>query len=88
MVIYQLPNGKIVWLTLEELLEITDEDISFLVSLDYGESAANPWLGSVLPHNTKSTRFEEMGDDDEINGLDLPPDDFDMGLDIPDVDYD
>lgn len=88
MVIYQLPNGKIVYLTVEEFLELSDEDIAYLLSMDYGESANSPWLGSVLPHNSKNKDWGDSTDDSDPSGLDLPPDDFDMGLDIPDIDYD
>ena len=88
MVIYQLPNGKIVYLTMEEFLDLSDEDIAYLLSIDFGESANSPWLGSVLPHNTRSSDFSLNADDEDVSGLDLPPDDFDMGLDIPDVDFD
>lgn len=83
MVIYQLPNGKIIRITFEQYLDLSDEDIVYLVSIDFGESASSPWLGSVLPHNTKSVDFEPTSDDDDP-GLELPPDDFDLGFDIPD----
>jgi len=88
LVIYQLPNGKVVYLTIEELLELSDEDIAYLLSIDYGESANNPWLGSVLPNNSKNSRFEASDDESDMNGLELPPEDFDMGFDIPDIDLD
>lgn len=88
MVIYQLPNGKVVWLTFEQYIDLTDEDIAFLISIDYGDSANSPWLGSVLPTNQKNQRFENLDDDDDGGNIDLPPDDFDMGFDLPDdVDY-
>jgi hypothetical protein len=35
--LYQLPNGKVVHLSIEEYLELTDLDIQFLMSIDYGE---------------------------------------------------
>jgi len=73
---------------MEEFLDLSDEDIVYLLSIDFGESANSPWLGSVLPHNTRSSDFSTSADDEDISGLDLPPDDFDMGLDIPDVDFD
>jgi hypothetical protein len=88
LVIYQLPNGKIVYLTVEELLDLSDEDIAYLLSIDYGESANSPWLGSVLPNKNRSSDFSSNTDDDDVSGPELPPDDFDMGLDIPDVDFD
>lgn len=87
MVIYQLPNGKIIRLTLEEYLDLSDEDIVYLVSIDFGESAQSPWIGSVLPHNTKSKDFDAFDDDADSNIIGELPDDFDMGLDIPDADF-
>lgn len=87
MVIYQLPNGKIIRLTLEEYLELSDEDIVYLVSIDFGESAQSPWTGSVLPHNTKSKDFDLFDEDGDSNIRGDLPDDFDMGLDIPDADF-
>jgi hypothetical protein len=47
-VYYQLPNGKTVYLTIEEFLSLTDQDIQYLVSLDYGESILNPFSGSAV----------------------------------------
>jgi len=88
LVIYQLPNGKIVYLTMEEFLDLSDEDIAYLLSIDYGESANSPWLGSVLPHNTKNANFDTTDDESDRNGLELPPEDFDMGFDTPDMDFD
>lgn len=87
MVIYQLPNGKIIRLTLEEYLDLSDEDIVYLVSIDFGESAQSPWTGSVLPYNTKGKDFENFEEDGDSNIRGDLPEDFDMGLDIPDVDF-
>lgn len=86
--IYQLPNGKIIRITVEEYLELTDEEITYIVSLDYGESAANPWLGSSLPYNSKRFDVEDYEESSEIGDSQLPFDDYDEGLDIPDVDLD
>lgn len=83
ILIYQLPNGKCIRLSLEEYLELTDEEINYIVSLDYGESAVNPWAGSVLPTNSKSLRLESDNEDDDINITDIPGSDFDDFLDIP-----
>ena len=82
MIIYQLPNGKIVRLTLEEYLSLTEDDISYLVIIDYGESAQNPWIGSSLPYNTKHIHIENYEDSDpEMPDLS----DFEDGMfEIPD----
>lgn len=84
VLIYQLPNGKIIRLSIEEYLELTDEEIIYIVSLDFGESAANPWTGSVLPSNCKRNVVETNDDDDlDVNPTDIPGVDYDDLLDIP-----
>ena len=35
--LYQLPNGKIIFLTIEQFLDLTDEDIQYMISVDFGE---------------------------------------------------
>ena len=45
--LYQLPNGKVVYLSIEEYLDLTDEDVQYLMSLDYGEHIVNPFSGSA-----------------------------------------
>ncbi len=81
--IYQLPNGKIIRLSIEEYLEITDEDILYLISIDYGESSINPWSGSVLPDNSKKVYMDDL-DNEEESSIDLNFFDSDESLDIPD----
>jgi len=95
--IYQLPNGKVINLTLEEYLDLSDHDIQFLISVDAGNYASSPWHGSHLKKQEKAKRKEEIEDksldysidDDELciqinqqyNELQLP-DDFIDNLDI------
>ncbi len=55
---YQLPNGKVVYLTVEEYLELTDLDIQFLMSLDYGEHIIDPFLGSAVDRNTREKYYD------------------------------
>lgn len=87
--IYQLPNGKIIRITLEEYLDLSDEEITYLVSLDCGESAANPWLGSSLPYNPKRFEIEDYEESSEVGDASFPFDAFDEGFDVPnDVDLD
>lgn len=79
---YQLPNGKVVYLTVEEYLELTDLDIQFLMSLDYGEHIIDPFLGSAVDRNTREKYydFEFLPQDEEdINDIvsdDIPFDDI------------
>ena len=82
---YQLPNGKVIQLTIEEYLALTDLDIQYLMSLDYGEHIIDPFLGSAIEKNSKSkfidTEFLPMEDYD-LN--DIPSDDspFDDIIDL------
>lgn len=46
--LYNLPNGKVIELSVEQYLELTDEELEYLISINYGESIENPFFGSVL----------------------------------------
>jgi hypothetical protein len=80
--LYQLPNGKVIQLTIEEYLALTDLDIQYLMSLDYGEHITDPFLGSAVEKNSKSkfidTDFLPLEDYDlnDIPSEDCPFDDI------------
>jgi len=46
--LYQLPNGKVINISLDDYLNLTDEDIQALVALNYGEYATSYWYKSCL----------------------------------------
>lgn len=58
--LYQLPNGKVITLTVEEYLDLTDTDIQYLVSLDAGEGSVSPWHQSAI----RSSRYVNLSDID------------------------
>ena len=62
---YSLPNGKVIILSLEEFLELTDEDIQYLISIDAGEDLDSPFIGSYLK---KPIDIPDLEDD----SLDIP----------------
>jgi hypothetical protein len=80
--LYQLPNGKVIYLTIDQYLELTDLDVQYLMSVDAGEHAINPFTDSAISRNTveKQYDFDYYGDDDnEINQIvseDIPFDDL------------
>lgn len=79
--LYQLPNGKVIFLTIEQYLDLTDEDEQYLMSLDAGEYALNPFLESAVLQNTKEKYydFDYLPDDescDDIISDDAPFDDI------------
>lgn len=75
--LYQLPNGKTIYLTVEEYYNLTDEQFQDLVASGYGETPSNPFYGSVIKHPVR----ESSEEDEELvdHGLD-----YDVGGDEPD----
>jgi len=73
LILYQLPNGKVIRLTIDEYIDLTDEDISYLVSIDYGEVTSNPWTGSVLSQHGEINIIEIDNSDEDLV---IPPDLF------------
>lgn len=82
--LYQLPNGKVIHLTLDQYLDLTDEDIQYLMSVDFGDYYINPFTDSAVVENTKEKYydFDYLPDDESIN--DIPSDDqpFDDIIDL------
>lgn len=93
-VLYQLPNGKTIYLTIEEFLSLTDQDIQYLVSVDCGEAILNPFRGSATVDKSQPNKeydFDYLVNDEEdeprINSTVISGEDdilFDDIIDIPD----
>lgn len=87
MILYQLPNGKSIYITVEEYLNLTDADIQYLLSINYGESILDPFYGSAVEQNSEEKVYDFdylPNDEDDINDIasdDEPFDDIiDLGL--------
>jgi hypothetical protein len=64
--IYQLPNGKVIEITIEQFLRMTDEDMQYMIANNFGEEINNPFFDSVLntfEHNNEEL-IEEIGLDE------------------------
>lgn len=59
--LYQLPNGKVINISLDDYLNLTDEDIQALVALNYGEYATSYWYKSCI--DTGDIPPEEVRDE-------------------------
>lgn len=92
--LYQLPTGKVISLTIDEYLNLTDQDIQFLVSVNAGEYANSPWVGSSIKHNSSNKDYitsdidytdpdEDKSHGDNPGSNDVPLDDIE---DMPDPD--
>ena len=82
---YQLTTGKVVKLSLEEFLELTDADVQFLMSIDYGDHIIDPFHGSAVENTSlKEYDFSFIPSDDEISLDSIASDDepFDDIIDL------
>jgi hypothetical protein len=88
--LFQLPNGKTVYLTVEEYLDLTDIDIQYLMSINYGESIQNPWHGSSISKSTPKDKISDDLDyqDDEISDNFVEFNEFNHGITSDDYDLD
>ena len=87
VMLYQLPNGKVVHLSIEEYLDLTDEDVQYLMSIDYGEHIRDPFTGSAVDRNTRDKYydFEFLPLDDEaLNDIISDDQPFDDIIDLSD----
>lgn len=88
--LYQLPNGKVIYLTVEQFLELTDLDIQYFMSIDGGDYAPNPFTDSAVVQNSKEHYYDfdylvdDEGDDKNIDD-DIPFDEIiDLGNTLED----
>lgn len=56
---YQLPNGKVIEMSVEQYIEMTDEELEYLIAYNYGDHLENPWIGSVL-NKVESEEIDEQ----------------------------
>ena len=88
--LYQLPNGKVIYISIEQFLDLSDEDIQYMMSLDYGEYATNPFTDSAVIQNAKEKHydFDYLVDDENSNETISDDEPFDDIIDLTDpLDY-
>jgi hypothetical protein len=80
---YQLPNGKVVHISVEEYLNLKDRDVQYLLSINAGEYISNPWSGSSISKTEEPEIKEE--EEEEVNEVETYFEDyFPDDNDIPD----
>jgi len=88
--LYQLPNGKVIHISIEQFLELSDQDIQYMMSIDYGEYATNPFTDSAINQNVKEKHydFDYLADDEDNNETISDDEPFDDIIDLSDsLDY-
>jgi hypothetical protein len=81
--LYQLPNGKVIYLSVEQYLELTDLDVQYLMSIDYGDHIVNPFTDSAIDINTKEKYYDfDYLTDDESENIVSDDEPFDDIIDL------
>ncbi len=58
--LYSLPNGKVIEISVEQYLDMEDEEFEYLLSINYGEPIEDPFFGSILESKTKTVVEDEL----------------------------
>jgi hypothetical protein len=86
--LYQLPNGKVVKMTFEDFINLSDEDIQFLMSINAGIHPTSYWHGSSIikpKFNSKILAEDDLDEDSEeyfSTSQGLQSEEFYEGLEI------
>jgi hypothetical protein len=84
--LYQLPNGRVINITIEQYLSMSDNDIQYMLCTNAGDTIHNPFASSALDENStekqqKTYDFSYHVDDEEeiktISLEDLSQEDID-----------
>ena len=92
--IYQLPNGKSIEMSIEQYLRMSDEDLKNLVSYNLGEEYNDPFIYSVLRHGSIKNIKGIEEDDEDIDDFSEEDEDLldieteDIIIDEDFIDYD
>jgi hypothetical protein len=86
--LYQLQNGKVIYLTVEQFLELTDLDIQYLMSVNFGEYLVNPFTDSAIYKNKseKEYDFDYLTDDESLDNISSDDEPFDNIINLLDED--
>jgi len=84
--LYQLPNGKTIEISIEDFLDMDDEDFQNIVASGHGMEVTNPFFYSGMQSKQKKNNTDnsnqidgkdltEMNTIDKINDQDIEPSD-------------
>lgn len=77
--LYQLPNGRTIEMSVEQYLDMHDDDFAYLIAHNFGDELEDPWFGSILTKpgavdpviETRVTDLTEIPDTEKLNYPDL-----------------
>jgi len=65
--LYQLPNGKVINISVEQYLDLTDQDIQDLIAGNYGDYPTSHWQDSAINKWQKNKNKERKDIDHSID---------------------
>lgn len=83
--LYQLPNGKVINISIDQYLEMTDQDIQYLMSINGGNYAINPFTDSAVVENSKEKSYDFdylPNDEEDIDNVISDDEPFDDIIDL------
>lgn len=85
--IYQLPNGNSIELSVEQYLSMSDAELDYLNATNSGDYIENPWFGSVLSKHTPELFNEEEYVLEDLTSITDEEKLVDPDIDIPEEYY-
>jgi hypothetical protein len=65
IMLYQLPTGKVVWLEIDDVINLSKEDLQFLIAVNAGEHVHNPFKHSAINKKDSGVTEEDLVDEEE-----------------------
>lgn len=88
VMLVQLTNGRTVYMTVDEYLNLTHEEEQYLISINYGEMVSDPFFSRFSKRIKECDDYDLDITDDDI-GLDTTEDSaIDDFFDLPDENFD
>ncbi len=72
--IYQLSSGRVIHISVEQYLDMTDEDIEYLIATNSGEYAKSPFHGSAVFNAPKRVKKVDEITEEVDKSLDFTED--------------
>jgi len=61
--LYQLPNGKCIEISIEQYLRMSDDELNMYMAYNYGEEVNDPFALSVLRYGSPADKVELIDED-------------------------
>ena len=71
--LYQMPNGRVIHLSIEEYMSLSDNDIQDLNGMNIGNYPTSNWHDSAIRKEKKVTTVKEISLDYELDSDEVSP---------------